>query len=127
MEQTLIKNFYSKINGNTFINVKDNGYDGQEKLKLLKTGDEIVPVREPNNPFDKFAIRLDNTDGFKLGYIPSKTSNGLAQDMDNGLTVIIKVSEVTGGNDSKSNVGCNIHISVYGESEPMTTNEILND
>lgn len=41
----------------------------EEKVKELKTGDRLVLTPEPENKFDKLALRLDK-DGTAIGYCP---------------------------------------------------------
>lgn len=118
----LIKSYYSKINGNTFIP------NGQLLLQKLEKNEKIFPEREPDNKFDKNAVALFNKEGNKLGYVPATTAVDLSSCIDQGNKIEIKVSEITEGNNGK-NIGCNIHVSIYAEvddtysGEPETYNK----
>lgn len=54
--------------------------------------DELVPVREPLNPHDPRAVRLDHA-GFALGYLPRR-HDWIAAAIDEGKRVRIFVDEV---------------------------------
>ena len=112
-----IKEFYSKIVGSTFIQ------NGQELLSALKEGDMLSLEPEPENPYDVNAIKVLNCEGKKLGFIPKETAKSLQKDIKAGYTIIVLVSEVTGGD--KKNVGCNILVNVWEEIEDETYSEFL--
>lgn len=38
-------------------------------------GEELTLVREPYNPHDLFAVRLDDAKGRKVGYVPGKSGD----------------------------------------------------
>lgn len=50
--------------------------DIEGKAKALTGGTVVSLVREADNKYDKLAIRIDNTDGGKLGYVPRKKKRG---------------------------------------------------
>jgi len=83
----------------------------QEYLKQLKTGDVLVLECEPTNSFDKNAIKVLTEKGVHLGYIPKDTAAKLNQDVL-ANSVVCEVAELTGGTAEKSNIGCNIKLSV---------------
>jgi len=103
-----IAQFHSKIAGSTFAK-------SQEILRIMKDQDKVYCKREPDNKFDENAIALFNEKKEKLGYIPSTTAKDLATQMDNGYTVEIIVSEITGRD--KSFVGCNLLVTVFSDKE----------
>jgi hypothetical protein len=51
-------------------------------------------VREADNKYDKLAIRIDDADGRKLGYIPRKKNEVLARLLDGGKLLYGKVAAV---------------------------------
>ena len=53
-------------------------------------------VREPDNPYDKYAIAVTKASGEQLGYLPSGDSR-LAYHIDMGGRVDVRVVTVTGG------------------------------
>ena len=44
-------------------------------------GDALALVREPDNPFDAAAIRLE-WNGRKIGYVPRQENGALARELD---------------------------------------------
>jgi hypothetical protein len=59
----------------------------------LKEGDCLVFKREPENEHDELAIRICDTEGHKLGYIPREKNEVLARLMDAGKLVFGKLCE----------------------------------
>ena len=57
----------------------------------LRQGDELVLVREPDNAFDKNAVRVEWR-GRKLGYVPRRENAALAWALDRGETLRARVS-----------------------------------
>lgn len=70
----------------TSVDVAGTYYVGniEELLEELKEGERLRLVREPDNQYDKFAIRIDNDKGEKLGYIPRQCNHIPARLMDAG-------------------------------------------
>jgi len=58
-------------------------YDGKAVWPRLKTGDALTLVREPANPHDANAIRIEWR-GSMLGYLPRRENADLARQMDLG-------------------------------------------
>jgi hypothetical protein len=103
--------FKSYDNGfrTTIRGVTKQNYDGTERqslIKKLKPGEELKLVREPNNPYDKYAIAVCRLSGEQLGYVPAGDRR-LANHIDMGGSVSAKVVIVTGGPES---YGCVIEI-----------------
>lgn len=48
------------------------------------SGEQILMRREPGNPYDSNAIRIDNVAGTQIGHIPRRIAAKLAKFMDNG-------------------------------------------
>jgi len=57
----------------------------------LRQGDELTLVREPDNAFDKNAVRVEWR-GRKLGYVPRRENAALAWALDRGETLRARVS-----------------------------------
>src|SRR5688572_13017522 len=68
-------------------------YDGREVWERLKKGDRLALVREPANPHDANAIRLEWS-GHMLGYVPRKDNADLARQMDHGARAEARVTEL---------------------------------
>ena len=68
--------------------------DIEEKAKSLTAGAIVSLVREADNKYDPLAIRIDNADGGKLGYVPRKKNEVPARLMDGGKMLYGKVEEI---------------------------------
>lgn len=68
--------------------------EGIDELELyLKSGDRLNLFREPDNPYDEFAILIKTMDGVKIGYIPQKDNIIFARLMDEGKLFWGKITE----------------------------------
>ena len=61
-------------------------YGGGEVLRDLKPGDRLELVREPANPYDANAVRVEWR-GVKLGYVPRRDNAAVARQMDRGVAL----------------------------------------
>ncbi len=59
----------------------------------LRVGDRLALVREPDNPYDANAVRVEWT-GRKLGYVPRTENAALAWAMDRGERVSARISRL---------------------------------
>jgi hypothetical protein len=57
--------------------------DGPDVVDQLRVGDRLTLTREPDNPHDRLAVRVD-WNGRKLGYLPRPDNAGIARRMDEG-------------------------------------------
>jgi hypothetical protein len=57
----------------------------------LKVGDELVLVREPDNPHDRRAVRVE-WQGVQLGYLPRAENEAVAAAMDHGERVTARIA-----------------------------------
>lgn len=60
-------------------------YYSRGHVSGIGNGDALRLVREPNNPHDANAIRVEMSDGILLGRIPRIVALALAREMDSGL------------------------------------------
>lgn len=78
--------FDSHVAGTTFI-------EGIEELEPhLKIDDRLDFFREPDNPHDKKAIVIKNTDGVKVGYVPREDNVIFSRLMDAGKLLFGKIT-----------------------------------
>lgn len=56
----------------------------------LRVGEGVNLVREPDNPFDPRAVRVD-WQGFKLGYVPRIDNAAICHLLDNGQVVTAEI------------------------------------
>ena len=59
----------------------------------IKDGDRLVYYREPENEHDPQAIRIENLNGEKIGYVPRKDNVVFSRLMDAGKVLFAKVIE----------------------------------
>ena len=69
-------------------------YQGKQLWDDLKVGDMLTLVREPDNPHDGNAIRVERQ-GHKLGYVPRRENHTVALHIDRGGLVEARVSRLT--------------------------------
>lgn len=67
--------------------------EAAEVLPLLSPGDALELVREPGNPHDANAVRVEWR-GRKLGYVPRAENGALAWAMDRGEHLRARVSRL---------------------------------
>lgn len=82
----------TKIAGTTF-------YKVYELTPLLTVGDELELVRDPQNKYDKNAIRINSRSGEQLGHVPRLDAAVLAPLMDTGKELKASVTGIVGGGD----------------------------
>lgn len=96
-------NYHSKIVGTTFEN-------RQDILAHLEGNESLRVRREPENEYDQRAVAVDvdiKGKWYPVGYIAKDKNKDIAEALDAGRDVEIKISEVTGGDKGK-NLGMNI-------------------
>ncbi len=69
---------------------------GAEVLDELRVGDALELVREPGNPHDPMAIRIDWR-GVKLGYVSRGDNAPLARMLDGGKNLTARIRSLDGG------------------------------
>jgi hypothetical protein len=76
---------------------------GKAVWAQLKVGDALTLVREPDNPYDAQAVRVE-WQGQKLGYVPRRENADLARIMDRGGRPAARITRLTEGRDPWSRV-----------------------
>jgi hypothetical protein len=66
-------------------------YDGKSLWEEIKVGDALALVREPDNPHDGNAVRIE-WNGRTLGYVPRSENAPLARQMDLGAAVEARIT-----------------------------------
>ena len=66
-------------------------HDGRLIWDQLREGDTLALVREPDNPFDAGAVRLE-WNGRTIGYVPRLENSDLAQRLDAGMLLEARVT-----------------------------------
>ncbi|HTN29188.1 MAG TPA: HIRAN domain-containing protein [Burkholderiales bacterium] len=75
----------------------------------LATGDALELVREPDNPHDANAVRVEWR-GRKLGYVPRAENAALAWAMDRGEPVRARVSRVAEHRNPRRRIEFEVYI-----------------
>jgi hypothetical protein len=58
-------------------------YEGPDAYAALHAGERLVLVREPDNPYDANAVRVEWR-GRMLGYVPQRENAAVARHLDRG-------------------------------------------
>ena len=66
-------------------------YAGKGRWEEMKVGDPLTLVREPDNPHDPKAIRVE-WHGEKLGYLPRAENRSVAEELDRGGRVEARIA-----------------------------------
>lgn len=114
-------NYHSKIVGTTFEN-------RQDILAHLEGNESLRVRREPENQYDPRAVAVDvdiKGKWYPVGYIAKDKNKDIAEALDAGRKVEIKISGVTGGDKGK-NLGMNICLK-YEKDDPEPISDATND
>jgi hypothetical protein len=68
-------------------------HDGQALWPELREGDALALVREPDNPHDVHAVRVE-WHGRMLGYLPRAENRSVAAEMDRGSRVEARIARL---------------------------------
>jgi len=68
-------------------------HDGAAVWNELKVGDALTLVREPANPHDANAVRVEWR-GRMLGYLPRAENRSVAAEMDRGSKVTARIARL---------------------------------
>ena len=117
-EQILARDAYAGIAEASHFVTKVVGvsFEGRQAVvQTLSAGEELLVVREANNPVDANAIALTTLAGRQVGFLRRQIAAELAPRLDGGVRYFAHVSAVTGGGEGRS-FGANIEVS--REEEP---------
>jgi len=88
-------------------------YDGRSVWHELRVGDAVTLAREPGNPFDPQAIRVD-WQGRKLGYVPRVENVDLARLMDSGSPIQARIAALEKHRRPNNRVQVEVFMAVGG-------------
>ena len=66
-------------------------YDGREAWSELRVGAPLALAREPDNPYDANAVRVE-WQGRKLGYVPRRDNAAVARQLDRGTALEARIA-----------------------------------
>jgi hypothetical protein len=69
-------------------------HDGKRLWDQLKVGDALTLVREPDNPHDARAVRVE-WNGQMLGYVPRAENDAVARQLDRGNKLEARIVRLT--------------------------------
>jgi hypothetical protein len=84
-------------------------YDGKDVWEGIKRGDALTLAREPSNPHDPNAVRIEWR-GRMLGYVPRKDVVDLARQMDHGARVVARVTELNKAANGRHRISYEISV-----------------
>lgn len=73
-------------------------HEGKRLWDEMRVGDALTLVREPGNPYDAKAVRVD-WKGRKLGYVPRRENADIARLMDRGAKLEARISRLLESRD----------------------------
>lgn len=73
-------------------------HQGKKFWQDMRVGDALTLTREPDNPYDPKAIRVD-WHGQMLGYVPRRENSDIARIMDNGTRLEARISRLLESRD----------------------------
>ena len=68
-------------------------YEAGEIWRDMSAGDRLEMVREPGNPHDSNAVRVEWR-GRKLGYLPRADNAAVARQLDRGATLEARIAQM---------------------------------
>lgn len=68
-------------------------YQAADVWREMSTGERLELVREPDNPYDANAVRVEWR-GRKLGYIPRRDNAVVARQLDRGAALEARVTQL---------------------------------
>ncbi|HET8701898.1 MAG TPA: HIRAN domain-containing protein [Nitrococcus sp.] len=71
-------------------------HQGERLWPYFRTGDALSLVREPANPYDPQAVRID-WQGHKLGYVPRRENTAISQMLDRGERLSAAIERLSTG------------------------------
>ncbi len=69
-------------------------HEGKQLWDQLKVGDALALVREPANPHDTRAVRVE-WNGHMLGYVPRAENDAVARQLDRGNKLEARIVRLT--------------------------------
>ena len=88
------------------------GYaEGPTLLCRLQAGDVLQLLREPANPHDLRAVRID-WKGHKLGYVPRRANAEIARQLDAGVPLQARIQHLWRDGAELQSVDCSIYLPV---------------
>ena len=107
----IYSDFYSRVAGITHEN--DDGTSRQDIIQTCKIGDKLFMQPAPFGKF-KNATKLYTEDDKQIGWLTERVAGEFFNFLsDNKYKFCIEITEITGGDYDKTNLGCNIRFTCF--------------
>lgn len=93
----------------------EDGTSRQDELRLLKVGEEIALLREPDNPHGRNAVAIYTARGIRVGYVGKERSTWIASKIDRDYPVRAIVQRVKGRDLPDATLGLVMRVNMEGE------------
>jgi len=100
-----------------------DGRSRQLELQSCQPGEQVKLVREPQNPYDEFAIAVYSNRSVQIGYMRKEHAKEVAPALDASRNHEAIITELTGGLPDYPNFGCKIGITWEGQ-RPLNSSPI---
>jgi hypothetical protein len=84
-------------------------HEGKKLWEGIKEGDSLDLIREPDNPYDRNAVRVEWR-GHKLGYVPRRENDAVARFMDRGQKLEARVVRLKVSRNPWERIGFEIYL-----------------
>ena len=74
-------------------------YDGPELIKLMKLGDELSMIPNPDNLYDEYAVELHWKDNL-LGHIPRSDNRHIFRLLEQGMDLVCTIRQLNHDEDT---------------------------
>ncbi len=88
-------------------------YEGKVLWENMRVGDPLTLKREPQNPHDANAVRVE-WKGQPLGYVPRRDNSDVARQMDHGAAVKARIVRLKEARNPWQRVEFEVYIELAG-------------
>lgn len=105
-----------------YLKVAGVTYENRQEIikKELNIGSAVKLIREQDNKFDRFAVKIETLKGKQIGYVPKEKSEFVSRILDKKHTLTGKVSSIRGFSNGE-NVGVGVDIDYRRPESCYTT------
>ena len=88
----------------------------------ITSGESVLLIREPSNPYDSNAIRVDNVRSERIGHIPRQVAAKLAPLLDSKSLLLEGFT-----NGPKDFYECPLRVNLLGSSDPVQRSALISE
>lgn len=104
------RHFFTQLHG--IFHKNPGGTSRQAIIRKCHVGEELRLVREPDNPRDRYAIKVCRINGDQLGYVSAEQAQRFCSDMDSGWTYQVSIDEIYSIEDRPRSRGVRLRVAV---------------